>query len=100
MVIQMMMKWMDNSKAQKNPIRVDKTAPEKVLKTRLTFEVPFNNIPSIQSRKNQQCLIKNCLSDQAFGGGKQAEEVENLDAYDSKLTFPKYKYPTLDLLNE
>ncbi len=31
---------------------------------------------------------------------KTAEEVENLDAYDPTLDLAKYKYPTLDLLNE
>lgn len=33
-------------------------------------------------------------------GEKTAEEVENLDPYDPTLDLPKYKYPTLDLLNE
>lgn len=31
---------------------------------------------------------------------KTAEEVENLDSYDPTLDLPRYKYPTLDLLNE
>ncbi|WP_100629260.1 FtsK/SpoIIIE family DNA translocase [Algoriphagus formosus] len=31
---------------------------------------------------------------------KTAEEVENLDPYDPTLDLPKYKYPSLDLLNE
>ena len=31
---------------------------------------------------------------------KTAEEVENLDPYDPTLDLPRYKYPTLDLLNE
>lgn len=33
-------------------------------------------------------------------GEKTADEVENLDPYDPTLDLPKYKYPTLDLLNE
>lgn len=33
-------------------------------------------------------------------GEKTANEVENLDPYDPTLDLPKYKYPTLDLLNE
>lgn len=31
---------------------------------------------------------------------KTAEEVENLDPYDPTLDLPKYRYPSLDLLNE
>ncbi|RIW18635.1 DNA translocase FtsK [Algoriphagus lacus] len=31
---------------------------------------------------------------------KTAQEVENLDPYDPTLDLPRYKYPTLDLLNE
>ncbi|MDA0315187.1 MAG: DNA translocase FtsK, partial [Bacteroidetes bacterium] len=31
---------------------------------------------------------------------KTAEEVENLDPFDPTLDLPRYKYPTLDLLNE
>ena len=31
---------------------------------------------------------------------KTAEEVENLDPYDPTLDLPRYKYPTLDLLND
>ena len=31
---------------------------------------------------------------------KTAAEVENLDPYDPTLDLPRYKYPTLDLLNE
>jgi S-DNA-T family DNA segregation ATPase FtsK/SpoIIIE len=31
---------------------------------------------------------------------KTAEEVENLDPYDPTLDLPRYKYPTIDLLNE
>ena len=31
---------------------------------------------------------------------KTAEEVENLDPYDPTLDLPKYKYPTLELLND
>lgn len=31
---------------------------------------------------------------------KTAEEVENLDPYDPTLDLPRYKYPSLDLLNE
>lgn len=31
---------------------------------------------------------------------KTAEEVENLDPYDPTLDLPRYKYPTLELLNE
>ncbi|GAA0877828.1 DNA translocase FtsK [Algoriphagus jejuensis] len=31
---------------------------------------------------------------------KTAEEVENLDPYDPTLDLPRYKYPTLDLMND
>ncbi len=78
-----------------------KTKPEKV-KTPIAFEVPQLNIlsetadDSIQEVKAEDRNFSiNKPKDE-----KTAEEVENLDAYDSTLDLPKYKYPTLDLLNE
>jgi S-DNA-T family DNA segregation ATPase FtsK/SpoIIIE len=76
---------------------VAKTATEKV-KTPIAFEVPQLNILDTVEEEIT-------VSDKNFSvtkpiGEKTAEEVENLDAYDSTLDLPKYRYPTLDLLNE
>lgn len=76
---------------------VSKTATEKV-KTPIAFEVPQLNILDTVEEEIT-------VSDKNFSvtkpiGEKTAEEVENLDAYDSTLDLPKYRYPTLDLLNE
>lgn len=43
---------------------------------------------------------KNFSVTKATGEEKTASEVENLDPFDPTLDLPRYKYPTLDLLNE
>jgi S-DNA-T family DNA segregation ATPase FtsK/SpoIIIE len=43
---------------------------------------------------------KNFSVVKAAGEEKTASEVENLDPFDPTLDLPRYKYPTLDLLNE
>ncbi|WP_234982165.1 FtsK/SpoIIIE family DNA translocase [Algoriphagus halophilus] len=43
---------------------------------------------------------KNFSVTKAAGEEKTASEVENLDPFDPTLDLPRYKYPTLDLLNE
>ncbi|MBN3580947.1 DNA translocase FtsK 4TM domain-containing protein [Algoriphagus aestuarii] len=43
---------------------------------------------------------KNFSITKAEGEEKTASEVENLDPFDPTLDLPRYKYPTLDLLNE
>lgn len=43
---------------------------------------------------------KNFSVTKAVGEEKTASEVENLDPFDPTLDLPRYKYPTLDLLNE
>jgi S-DNA-T family DNA segregation ATPase FtsK/SpoIIIE len=75
---------------------------EKV-KAPIAFEVPQLNIldPELDNEPEElEIADKNFSVVKAAGEEKTAEEVQNLDAYDPTLDLPKYKYPTLDLLNE
>ncbi len=62
------------------------------------FEVPQINLLDEIEEESEQ-VGKNFSVTKPVGE-KTAEEVENLDPYDPTLDLPKYKYPTLDLLNE
>jgi S-DNA-T family DNA segregation ATPase FtsK/SpoIIIE len=77
---------------------VAKITPEKV-KTPIVFEIPQLNILDPIEEEEVTVSDKNFSVSKPIGE-KTAEEVENLDAYDSTLDLPKYKYPTLDLLND
>ncbi len=60
------------------------------------FEVPqVNLLDEGKSAVKQGNFSVNKIEEE-----KTAEEVENLDPYDPTLDLPRYKYPTLDLLNE
>lgn len=62
------------------------------------FEVPQINL--LDEIAEEPELVGKNFSVTKPVGEKTAEEVENLDPYDPTLDLPKYKYPTLDLLNE
>lgn len=62
------------------------------------FEVPQINLLDEITGKPE--LVGKNFSVTKPVGEKTAQEVENLDPYDPTLDLPKYKYPTLDLLNE
>jgi S-DNA-T family DNA segregation ATPase FtsK/SpoIIIE len=63
------------------------------------FDVPQVNLleegPQKSTPKDGNFSVKKAPEEE-----KTAEEVENLDPYDPTLDLPRYKYPTLDLLNE
>jgi S-DNA-T family DNA segregation ATPase FtsK/SpoIIIE len=63
------------------------------------FEVPQVNLLEDESNT---VLLKdgNFTVQKGPEEEKTAEEVENLDPYDPTLDLPRYKYPTIDLLNE
>jgi len=75
--------------------------PEKV-KPPIVFDVPQLNIfdTTIEIKEEDRTIADKNFSVVTAGEEKTAEQVQNLDAYDSTLDLPKYKYPTLDLLNE
>ncbi|WP_075349241.1 FtsK/SpoIIIE family DNA translocase [Algoriphagus marinus] len=80
----------------------EEKATEKV-KAPIAFEVPQLNIldPELDNVPEElEIADKNFSVVKPAGEEKTAEEVQNLDAYDPTLDLPKYKYPTLDLLNE
>jgi len=87
--------WTINSAEESK--EVAKTVTEKV-KTPIAFEVPQLNI--LDTIEEEIAVSDKNFSVTKSVGEKTAEEVENLDAYDSTLDLPKYRYPTLDLLNE
>lgn len=62
------------------------------------FDVPQVNL--LDEIEEEPELVGKNFSVTKPVGEKTAEEVENLDPYDPTLDLPKYKYPTLDLLNE
>jgi len=62
------------------------------------FDVPQINLLDEIAEKPE--LVGKNFSVTKPVGEKTAQEVENLDPYDPTLDLPKYKYPTLDLLNE
>jgi S-DNA-T family DNA segregation ATPase FtsK/SpoIIIE len=63
------------------------------------FDVPQVNL---LEDENETVLLKdgNFTVQKGPEEEKTAEEVENLDPYDPTLDLPRYKYPTIDLLNE
>jgi S-DNA-T family DNA segregation ATPase FtsK/SpoIIIE len=63
------------------------------------FDVPQVNL--LESEKDSILLKEgNFTLQKGPEEEKTAEEVENLDPYDPTLDLPRYKYPTIDLLNE
>jgi DNA segregation ATPase FtsK/SpoIIIE, S-DNA-T family len=62
------------------------------------FDVPQVNL--LEETEPKSLAKEKTFSVQKVAEEKTAEEVENLDPYDPTLDLPKYKYPTLDLLNE
>jgi S-DNA-T family DNA segregation ATPase FtsK/SpoIIIE len=63
------------------------------------FDVPQVNL--LESEKDSILLKEgNFTVQKGPEEEKTAEEVENLDPYDPTLDLPRYKYPTIDLLNE
>jgi S-DNA-T family DNA segregation ATPase FtsK/SpoIIIE len=64
------------------------------------FDVPQVNL--LDGEKDGSVLLKegNFTVQKGPEEEKTAEEVENLDPYDPTLDLPRYKYPTIDLLNE
>lgn len=63
------------------------------------FDVPQVNL---LEDKSETVLLKdgNFTVQKGPEEEKTAEEVENLDPYDPTLDLPRYKYPSIDLLNE
>jgi S-DNA-T family DNA segregation ATPase FtsK/SpoIIIE len=62
------------------------------------FEVPQVNL--LEEGLSKSKVKEGNFSVKKAEEEKTAEEVENLDPYDPTLDLPRYKYPTLDLLNE
>ena len=63
------------------------------------FDVPQVNL--LENEKDSVLLKEgNFTVQKGPEEEKTAEEVENLDPYDPTLDLPRYKYPTIDLLNE
>jgi S-DNA-T family DNA segregation ATPase FtsK/SpoIIIE len=63
------------------------------------FDVPQVNL--LESEKDSILLKEgNFTVQKGPEEEKTVDEVENLDPYDPTLDLPRYKYPTLDLLNE
>jgi S-DNA-T family DNA segregation ATPase FtsK/SpoIIIE len=77
-----------------DPDPVEDTVDEEDL-----FEAPQVNL---LDTGNEDIVLKegNFTVQKAPEEEKTAAEVENLDPYDPTLDLPRYKYPTLDLLNE
>ena len=62
---------------------------------------PVNLLDEIKEKKSEVVAEEKQFSvTKPVHEEKTAEEVENLDPYDPTLDLPRYKYPTLDLLNE
>ncbi|MEN2281821.1 DNA translocase FtsK [Algoriphagus sp. SE2] len=59
-----------------------------------------NLLDEIEDKPKEKTEEKNFSVVKAAGEEKTASEVENLDPFDPTLDLPRYKYPTLDLLNE
>ena len=64
------------------------------------FDVPQVNL--LEDEVEDQVILRdgNFTVQKGPEEEKTAEEVENLDPYDPTLDLPRYKYPTIDLLNE
>jgi S-DNA-T family DNA segregation ATPase FtsK/SpoIIIE len=74
----------------------------KKVKPPIVFDVPQLNIldSTLETKEEDRTIADKNFSVVTAGEEKTAEQVENLDAYDPTLELPRYKYPTLDLLNE
>ncbi len=63
------------------------------------FDVPQVNL--LEEGKSKSATVKEGnFSVKKAEEEKTAQEVENLDPYDPTLDLPRYKYPTLDLMND
>jgi S-DNA-T family DNA segregation ATPase FtsK/SpoIIIE len=91
--------WTINDKEEKAK-QEPKSVPEPK-KDRVPFDVPqLNILDEIEENPVEQIPDTKNFSINKPEEEKTAEEVANLDAYDPTMDLPKYKYPTLDLLNE
>ena len=74
----------------------------KKVKPPIVFDVPQLNIldTTLETKEEDRTIADKNFSVVTAGEEKTAEQVENLNAYDPTLELPRYKYPTLDLLNE
>ena len=63
------------------------------------FDVPQVNLLE-EGRSKSTTVKEGNFSVKKAEEEKTAQEVENLDPYDPTLDLPRYKYPTLDLLND
>jgi S-DNA-T family DNA segregation ATPase FtsK/SpoIIIE len=70
------------------------------IKDEIPFDVPQVNL--LEETKEPEPVVeeKQFSVTKPVHEEKTAEEVENLDPYDPTLDLPRYKYPTLELLNE
>jgi S-DNA-T family DNA segregation ATPase FtsK/SpoIIIE len=73
--------------------------PEDELEEEDIFDVPQVNLLE-EGNATKPVREGNFTVQKAPELEKTAEEVENLDPYDPTLDLPRYKYPTLDLLND
>jgi len=73
--------------------------PEDELEEEDIFDVPQVNLLE-EGNTSRSVKEGNFTVQKAPELEKPAEEVENLDPYDPTLDLPRYKYPTLDLLND
>lgn len=73
--------------------------PEDELEEEDIFDVPQVNLLE-EGNTSRSVKDGNFTVQKAPELEKTAEEVENLDPYDPTLDLPRYKYPTLDLLND
>ena len=66
------------------------------------LEEDLFDVPQVNLLENDPILLKegNFTVQKGPEEEKTVDEVENLDPYDPTLDLPRYKYPTLDLLNE
>ncbi|WP_026968878.1 FtsK/SpoIIIE family DNA translocase [Algoriphagus terrigena] len=63
------------------------------------FDVPQVNLLE-EGRSKSTTVKEGNFSVKKAEEEKTAQEVENLDPYDPTLDLPRYKYPTLDLMND
>lgn len=75
------------------------TFPEDEVEEEDIFDVPQVNLLE-EGNTSKPVREGNFTVQKAPELEKTAEEVENLDPYDPTLDLPRYKYPTLDLLND
>lgn len=94
--------WTLKDEKAESPITLKPEPNPTPKKDEIAFDVPQLNIldPKFEKKEEKMAEEKNFSVVKPAGEEKTAEEVENLDAYDPTLDLPKYKYPTLDLLNE